>query len=515
MKQLYIFLLVLLAACGTEQPQPMAFKAAMPADSIIGWKDTTVQIKATFKQAYTAYKDTTIVSSYTYSIPIYGQTTTPPPTGTEYAFTVAQREVASRPGAGFEQWHDQWRIPITGVTKPIDKYFRILASELYNADGSYRWNYFDAEVQDAINKGQKVSFGFMLCNPSANSSSRGIYNLNGGLVAYSPKLHQEEMSEAVKPGLISGKYVPNYNSESYFRELSARLNAVAQRISDKGWQKWINYIEIREYASYGEWHWAGIANTPPAQAATTANKKRIIDTYLKAFPNNQLVILFNVLDGNRLGNTMNATEVGYHALTVKNNVAPLGFRRDNWGALDDYIRRYTDLNDQSYNGQPLKPLIMDRWLIAPWVGEPNNQGDYSDLVTQINRLHTLSIGNGNVGSTGGNIPSQFNAAQKAMGYRTTITGGSFKGGTITVNWSNAGTPIYTPVSVWFELRANGVVKWSGRSTADIRLKRSTWNTVDSFTGLPAGEYELHIIVKDEVREIPLGITSSKVATVKI
>ena len=81
---------------------------------------------------------------------------------------------------------------------------------------------------------------------------------------------------------------------------------------------------------------------PPGTKATAVSLIRIIDAHVKKFINYQLVIMFNAFDGNRLQNTLTPPEVAYHALTAKNNKGLIGWRRDNWGALDNYISQYTD-----------------------------------------------------------------------------------------------------------------------------------------------------------------------------
>src|SRR5688500_11513901 len=76
-----------------------------------------------------------------------------------------------RPGAGAEQWHNgSARIPNPTESQPIgtenslDVYHRFEAWRLQDAQGNFTWSYFDGLIQDAINKGQKLSFGIMTFN---------------------------------------------------------------------------------------------------------------------------------------------------------------------------------------------------------------------------------------------------------------------------------------------------------------------------------------------------------------
>ena len=52
--------------------------------------------------------------------------------------------------------------------------------------------------------------------------------------------------------------------------------------------------------------------------------------------------------------------------------------KDNWGALDDYIRQYTDKNRITINGMKLDTAIMNRYKYAPVNGEPIPGGSFSD-----------------------------------------------------------------------------------------------------------------------------------------
>src|SRR5690606_36812881 len=81
----------------------------------------------------------------------------------------------NRPGGGAEQWNDQnmVNIPIDGTnTRRLDKYFRFSWSMLESGQGQYTWTRFDQEINDAISKGQKFSFGIMTHYPDAVSPHR-------------------------------------------------------------------------------------------------------------------------------------------------------------------------------------------------------------------------------------------------------------------------------------------------------------------------------------------------------
>jgi hypothetical protein len=221
-------------------------------------------------------------------------------------------------------------------------------------------------------------------------------------------------------------------------------------------------------------------------------------------------------DAGWLNNTKNPPEIAYYILTQRNTWGPIGWRRDQWGATDSYLKDYLENNNRSFNGVVFKTLIMDRWKTAPITGEPPawNPGDYYDLERQVRLYHAASFGNGNYGVTPTIIiKDRVRAASKATGYRLKIVSGEAPP-TITRNiafnikttWQNTGlAPTYENWNVVFELQTTtNVVKWSGTSTKILKLflPATTGSlTTDTFTvpaTVAAGTYKLVVRVKDPV-----------------
>ncbi|MFN4316325.1 MAG: hypothetical protein ACK4E0_18715, partial [Chitinophagaceae bacterium] len=167
----------------------------------------------------------------------------------------------NRPGAGAEQWNDQnlVNIPIDGTnTRRLDKYFRFSWSMLESGQGQYTWTRFDQEINDAISKGQKFSFGIMTHYPDAVSPHR--LNYDGGYSVYPLYLHNLMQAESVKDWRASnGSWVPNWNSEAYITRLLALHQAINNHINTTSYngvayKDVINYIDVRGYGAFGEWH---------------------------------------------------------------------------------------------------------------------------------------------------------------------------------------------------------------------------------------------------------------------
>ena len=112
---------------------------------------------------------------------------------------------------------------------------------------------------------------------------------------------------------------------------------------------------------------------PTGTRPTVATLKTIIDHHKNGFPNFPLSLMISVFDAEWLNNTLTPKEVTSYALGLSNNWGKFGWRRDNWGALDEYLSDYLVDNDRSYSGGPeFRIAIMDRWKEAPITGEPPN-----------------------------------------------------------------------------------------------------------------------------------------------
>ena len=444
------------------------------------------------------------------------------------------------PGRGAEQWHDQNRVKLPGDTstlKRLDKYYRFSWKDLETGNGKYDWKLFDQEINDAIANRQKFSFGIMPAFPGGVSD----LSANGATLFYPLYLHEQMQSEDVKDWItpLSKMWVPNWNSK-YYLEALERLNEAINNHLDTGtyndtkYANVINYIDIRGYGSWGEWHSneivVNVSDYPPGTKATSASLIRVIDAHVKKYLNYPLVIIFNAFDCNRLNNTKTPDDVAYHALTTKNNWGLIGWRRDNWGALDDYIRQYTDKNRITVNGMKLDTAIMNRYKYAPVNGEPIPGGsfvdgcDYGDLEAQVIRYHASSFGNGNFSDDSKPcMQSNIRAASKAAGYRLILEGGDIspfvspgKPFFISLQWKNIGAaPTYENWDVIFELKDSvNNSDWSEKSQFKPKLfipESKGTSIVDQFVlpaKIPPGNYYLDLIIKDPANyrdPLPLAI----------
>lgn len=437
----------------------------------------------------------------------------------------------NRPGAGAEDWNgqDYADIPAQGNRQQrLDYYFRFSWTHFEGAtQGSYNWAKFDSEIQKAISKKQKFSFGIMTMMPPTIDGFNGPVTYDNAQSLYPLYLHNLMQSEGVKDWRTTGNWggndyvwVPNWNSNNYLGRMEALLTALAAHINTTSfngipYKNVIGYIDIRFMGSYGEWHHAGIVDPvtsyPSGMKPTVATYKRIIDAHIQAFQDFQLVILFAAYDAMFFNNTQVPNEVTYYALTAKNRRGLIGYRRDQWGSSQwndagNYVHAYIEKNTRSYNGVVFNTLTTERWKSAPVVGEPENNGEnLPTLVTQIQQYHANSIGNGNY-SISTSADSNMRLASKTAGYRLQIEGGQYTNTdtsvNVTLNWRNAGiAPTYEDWNVILYLK-NSVGATVAQITSVFKPRLflpagAPSAFTDTFSiGVPAGTYTLAVKVVD-------------------
>lgn len=437
------------------------------------------------------------------------------------------------PHRGTEEWMimNQVNVPIEGTyTNPMDAYYRFEWPQIETGKGVYNWTNFDAAFKRALDKGQKFSFGIMpLCSNCTGTT------VDGGKITYPTYLHYEMQGESVKDWLYSGVWIPNWNSNNFLTAWENMLKAVSAHmnttyINGIKLSSIVNYIDIRGYGNWGEWHNYPYGDAEPtANRATATSLLRIINAHKNAFPDIRLVALsdaFDVANWSRV-----PAEVGYALLTGSNNVGEYGWRRDNWGDPASWYKNKFEYNSTTYNGKVFSDLIMNKWKYAPIVGEPSscctiNGGScqYWELETQVRRYHTLSFGNGNLeASTSSCVRDNVRNAAKAAGYRLAALGGSMTTSlvsgnpfSIQMNWQNLGiTPTYEKWDVIYQLRnSSNIVVWTGTSTFKPYMflpQTAATSIQDNFTlpsTVPAGTYSVVMLVNDPAKyrqPLPLAI----------
>lgn len=459
---------------------------------------------------------------------------------TDFSFTIISTsgDDLKAPGRGVEHWNNAvWnnsaavQVP-PGNSLGLDEYYRFAWFDIETTTNVYDWSKFDSEIRGAIDAGRKFNFGVMPLFMNFNWMTVG-----GATLSYPLYLHNQMQADTAnnRDWIYSGSWVPNWNSTFFLTAWENLQVAIANRLASVTYngvlyKNAVNYIDIRGYGDFGEWHtypWTG--SEPTGREATTATLKRLIDSQKNVFSDYWLVNLIGAFDG---GNASQMpAEVSWYALTETNSKGRFGWRRDNWG--DPGTDTILEDNPYTYLGNSIAAKIMDTWEFAPVVGEPLNTQStitgscgsmHCDLERQIRLYHATSFGNGNYPSlSAAQTRTNVINSSKACGYRLVLNGGNATASVprnsnleINLTWQNVGiSQTYEDWNVDFELRNGSTVVWNGRSTKVLKHYKpavSGATTNDSFTipGTTAtGTFNLVLIIRDPNNfraPLPLAIT---------
>lgn len=449
-----------------------------------------------------------------------------PPNANTYPFNLVKNTASKlRHFGGFENWNGQNFASFPGGWK--DYYFRFAITDVIKgANATVDWTRLDNEFKKAINQGAGMSIGFM---PTCDSDGfLATENYGGASSRYPLAWHNQMQSESVRDFIAGGNWIPNWNSTSFLNNWAAFLKKVNEHIETTSYngvkyKDIMNYVEIRGYGQWGEFHWGGlfdnVSQLPAGTRPSVASYKRIIDMHCDAFPNYPLVIIFAAYDANWLPHTMTPPEVTLYALTKTNGWGLIGWRRDQWanGSVtgDNYVHDYLERNSRSFGSSgPFSQIIMERWKYAPVVGEPYGPGaNLSDLKRQLQFYHATSVGNGNYPNTS-SAQSLFKDAVEMAGAKLSLNKGQLKVSTefdfdITMTAENFGNScVYNNrLNLVYELKnSSGQVMWTSNSNWKPLLKvPGTYAISDHYkvTTVPAGTYSLTAVIKDNYRALPL------------
>lgn len=410
---------------------------------------------------------------------------------TRYSLPViplAENDIVN-PDRGFCRWNGNEMAPFP----VIDRYARYNWTVFETSEGVYNFSTLYNEAAAAYN----------------DPDGRGTFGLAFRCVVQGTDHAYPAYMDAKMNSWYSNNkkcWVPDWNSP-YFLERHDSLVANLGRAFNKDPR--IGYVEIRTYGNWGEWHMSGGFENPPAPltAITPATIHHIIDVFVKAFPDKQLIMMSDNMVG--LEYAMSKTGLKY----------PIGWRRDSW--CNSWFRNVSVTSSTSW------PLAKDRWKTAPVIveGYGNTGMTYTLGQQQVIDYHISSIGNGNFGTgltwntmTAEARDAMLNSA-KTSGYRyilrdVTTSSALIPGQPVrfVANWSNVGVaPAYRNWQVKFRLvhPTTGSLIWETTSKLNLKLLLPTYNfstmvdtpfTIDETFNLPKdinfGTYSLEVLIAD-------------------
>lgn len=413
-------------------------------------------------------------------------------------FTEVKDTMLLNPGVGLYRWNGNEVAPFPSM----DRYSRCNWNVLELAQGVYDFSSLKNEAAAAASDPDgKGTYGFAFrCM---------VQNVDHAYPAYLDSKMTSWYSNNKKC------WVPDWNNP-YFLERHDSLVANLGRTFNNDPR--IGYVEIRTYGNWGEGHMAGFEAPPaPLTTITAETFKHIIDVFVKAFPDKQLIVMSD--DPTQLDYAMTISEKGMKY--------PIGWRRDSWSNP----QMNSLLNSTAWG------KTINRWKKAPVIIEPygNSQNTYTECPNQTLQYHISAISNGNIDAWSSMTSVQqssflqsvkmsgYHYVLRSFGYADSLIAG--KSNTVKTIWSNVGVaPAYRLWNVKYRLcdTSTGSIVWETVSSLDLRTFLPTYNfttiidspqTVqDTFTlpsSVAAGNYNLEMIVVDALNYYnPLKIAIS-------
>lgn len=389
------------------------------------------------------------------------------------------------PGRGFFRWlgMEQATVPST------DNYRRVSWSEVEPSIGTYDFSVFDQEADlakyDADGRG---------------SLGLGIRCLVENTLRSYPSYLDAKMSSWLSTKKNS--WVPDWN-DAYFLERHDSLVAALGRKYNADPR--IGYVEIRAFGNWGEWHMTGFGDPiAPMVTITPASINRLIDCYVKAFPDKQLIML---ADSTGLKYALSKTGLKY----------PIGVRKDSWC--------YSQFENFGYDPT-------DRWKTAPIIVEPygnngNKKNDFSLALKQVVNCHVSAVANGNFvwADMSASAKDSLIFASKTAGYRPILRSVTYParfipGQSLRINatWSNLGVaPVYRDWNITYRLcdTITGLPVWETPSKLKMRNLLPTYNfatqqdvpvlffdTLTVPSNIRAGNYAFEMLIADPTSYFP-------------
>lgn len=420
--------------------------------------------------------------------------------------------------------------PGTSTTSAKTWYARMEWTDMESSQGVYTftkaslgtkwWASLENSLEWCANNGALWGFGGVM---TAYDGSNGKY-YDGAWSVYPQYLHNLMQSEINTKDWIytsTGNWIPNWNSPSYLERWRVLNDTILKYV--KNWKytpssgpwagkliegpKIIDFIDLRGYGNFGEWHTYPWTQSQPANAiCTDSSMKKIIDIAVDVYGDYPIHVPIAIFDDNGWSES-NAFRTWY-VMTRKTRYGVIGWRRDNIG--DKGYDNFLIGNTWTYGNWKADTAILDRWKYAMITGEPLNGSNssnccpiYFHIRPEISSYHYASFGNGNYGVNTQAAWDTINAVFKLTGYRYNLNGGNMtttlspnQNFNVTLNWRNVGaSPLY---------QKRWRIVYQLKTAADVEVKRWT-SKLKPYLFLPSN---VDSIVTDQFNlgNVPNGTT---------
>lgn len=225
----------------------------------------------------------------------------------------SDEQIYTNPGKGFLRYSISGNQSEDVLKYTSAGYARFSWAEIEPAEGVYNWQ----PIDDAIAYWEAMGKGFAFGVINANTASYTQYITPKWVFDAGAKYTQTTLSNG------SIQYTPVWNDSVFIQKVTNFVNALAQRYDGNDS---IEFIDIRSYGNYGEFH---VGNLTNSTALSLDGRKKHVDIYANAFDKTTLMMNVNkAADTGLIAKYAVSRGVGLRNDGIANNAAMAGLTLD-------------------------------------------------------------------------------------------------------------------------------------------------------------------------------------------
>lgn len=224
----------------------------------------------------------------------------------------SDEQIYTNPGKGFLRYSISGTQSEDVLKYTSSGYARFSWAEIEPTEGAYNWQ----PIDDAIAYWQAQGKGFAFGVINANTASYSQY--------VTPKWVFDAGAQYTQTTLSNGsiQYTPVWNDSVFIQKVTNFVNALAERYDGNDS---IEFIDIRSYGNYGEFHVGNLNST----ALSLDDRKKHVDIYANAFDETNLMMNVNkAADTGLIAKYAVSRGVGLRNDGIANNAAMAGLTLD-------------------------------------------------------------------------------------------------------------------------------------------------------------------------------------------